>query len=177
MLLPLLLTSQLSGARAEASKGLKRAGVQGGFAGVAGNEGTFSGFGGAASFEYGLSDALTLAANATATSNQVTAKGGRSLVLSQALGVEYALDIIQYVPYFGIYAAAYELRGGGLTQTLVKPGAQIALGLDYVYSRDWTFGIETRAHVLPADLLSSPTNPTPFYTTLFLKAEYTWGWF
>ena len=52
-----------------------------------------------------------------------------------------------------------------------------ALGVDYVFSRDFTFGLELRAHALPGEFLSSPTNPTPFYATTFLKAEYTWGWF
>lgn len=159
-----------------AAKDVKRIGVQGGFAGLS-SEGSFAGYGGALYAGWSFTDAWTLGINATASSNQVTEKGGRSLVLSQAIGVTYALDIIQIVPYAGLYAGIYEMRGGGLQKTQLKGGAQLALGVDYVRSRDWTFGLELRAHALPGDFLAEPTNPTPFYATTFLKAEYTWGWF
>ena len=161
---------------ASAAKDVKRIGIQGGFAGMS-SEGSFAGFGGALTAGWSVTDALTLGINATASSNQVTEKGGRSVVLSQAVGVTYALDIIQIVPYAGIYAGVYELTGGGLQKTQIKGGAQLALGVDYVHSRAFTFGVELRAHALPGDFLTSPTNPTPFYATTFLKAEYTWGWF
>ena len=161
---------------AHAVKDLKRFGLQAGFAGVAGSEGSFSGYGGALSFEYGLSDAWSLASNVTATSNQVASKGGRSLVLSQAVGFQYALDVIQVTPYLGLYGAVYELQGGGLDKRQVKAGGQFAIGVDYLYERAWTFGIEFRGHILPADFAKAFDNPTPFYITTMLKAEYTWGW-
>ncbi len=162
--------------RAEAAEGVKRVGVHGGFAGVAG-EGSFAGYGGGLSFGYSITDSLMLAALATASSNQVTDKGGRSFVLSQAVGITYSLDVIQYVPWLGLFAGVYELGGGGLPSTQLKGGGQLAAGFDWVYSRTMTFGIELRAHALPGDFLRSPDNPTPFYATTFLKAEYTWGWF
>ena len=161
---------------ASAAKGVKRVGVQGGFAGLS-SEGSFAGYGGALFAGWSFTDSLTLGINATASSNQVTAKGGRSMVLSQAIGVTYALDIIQIVPYAGIYAGVYEMTGAGLQKTQLKAGGQLALGVDYVHSRAFTFGLELRAHALPGEFLSEPTNPTPFYATTFLKAEYTWGWF
>lgn len=161
---------------AQAAKDVKRVGVQGGFAGLS-SEGSFAGYGGGLSFGWSMTDALTLGVNASASSNQVTKTGGRSLVTSQAIGITYALDIIQIVPYAGIYAGLYQMSGGGLDKTQWKGGAQLALGVDYVYSRELTFGLEARAHALPGDFLSEPTNPTPFYQTTFLKAEYTWGWF
>jgi hypothetical protein len=163
-------------APAEAAKDVKRVGVQGGFAGIA-SEGTFAGYGGGVNFGWSFTDAFTLGVNAMASSNQVTEKGGRSLVTSQAIGVTYALDIIQIVPYAGLYAGLYQMSGGGLDKVQWKGGAQVAVGVDYVYSRDLTFGLEFRAHALPGDFFSSPTNPTRFYATTFLKAEYTWGWF
>ncbi len=161
---------------ADAAKDVKRVGVQAGFAGLS-SEGSFAGYGGALFLGWAITDALTLGVNATASSNQVTKRGGRSLVMSQAVGITYALDIIQIVPYAGIYAGIYEFTGGGLEKTQLKGGGQLALGVDYVHSRDLTFGLELRAHALPGEFLSSPTNPTPFYATTFLKAEYTWGWF
>jgi hypothetical protein len=44
-------------------------------------------------------------------------------------------------------------------------------------SRDFIVGLEVRFHALPQDFVKSPTNPTPFYLTTFVRAEYTWGWF
>lgn len=161
---------------ARAAEGLKRVGVQAGFAGMS-SEGSFAGFGGGLRGGYAVTDAWTLAVDATVSSNQVAKRGGRSLVMSQAVGAIYALDIIQVVPYFGVFVGAYELQGGGLPKSQLKGGAQILLGLDWVYSRDFTFGLEMRAHALPGEFLASPQNPTPFYATSMVKAEYTWGWF
>jgi len=163
--------------RAHAAGSVKRIGVQAGFAGVAGNEGTFAGYGGAVSFGYGISDSFTIAANVTGTSNQVAKEGGRSLVLSQALGLEYALDIIQFVPYVGVYGSIYEIQFGGIKERQFKWGGELAIGINWVYSRDFTFGVDFRGHILPEDFLNAPDSPSPFYVTSFLKAEYTWGWF
>lgn len=173
----LLATASPLSAHATAAEGLKRFGGAAGFAGVAGSEGSYSGFGGALVADYGLTDAWALAANVTATSNRVTPSGGRSLVLSQAVGVDYALDVINIIPYFGLYGALYELRGGGLSKTTFKAGAQIALGLDYLVSRKLFIGLDIRLHALPADILSNPDNPTPFYMTTFVRAMYAWGWY
>jgi hypothetical protein len=155
---------------------LKRVGIAGGFAGVAGNEGDFSGYGGGLLGAYGLNDAFSIRASAFASSNQIAKDGKRSYVLSQALGIDYQLDVIQLVPYFGVYAALYEV-GRGNVERKVKFGAQLALGLDYIMSREVVVGIDLRAHALPADFARSPDNPTPFYATTFLKVEYVWGWF
>lgn len=163
-------------APASAAEGVKRIGVHGGFAGMS-SEGSFAGFGGGIRGGWSINDAWTIGADATVSSNQVAAKGGRSLVLSQSAGVIYALDIIQIVPYAGVYVGLYELTGGGLPKTQLKGGAQLLLGLDWVYSRDFTFGLELRAHALPGEFLTQPDNPTPFYATTMVKAEYTWGWF
>jgi hypothetical protein len=177
LLLSLLAALAALGTDARAAGSVKRVGVQAGFAGVSGNEGTFSGYGGAVTFGWGLSDSFTLAANATGTSNQIAASGGRSLVLSQALGIEYALDVIQVVPYVGAYGSVYEISGGGVKERQLKWGGELALGINWIYSRDFTFGIDFRGHVLPEDFIKAPDSPSPFYITSFLKAEYTWGWF
>lgn len=171
----LLLALSVSG-EANAAQGVKRIGVQAGFAGLS-NEGSFAGFGGGLTAGYAITDAWTLGVSATASSNHVTENGPRGQVFVQSVGVSYALDILQIVPYFGIYAGLYELHGGTLPKTEVKGGGQVALGVDWVYSRDFTFGLELRGHAIPGDFLRSPDNPTPFYATTFVKAEYTWGWF
>jgi hypothetical protein len=175
-LVVLTASALFASSSADAAKGVKRVGVEAGFAGMAG-EGTFAGYGGGLRAGWSFTDAWTVAVDALASSNQVVEHGGRSLVLSQSAGLIYALDIIQIVPYVGVFGGLYELSGGGLPKTQVKGGAQLLLGLDWVYSRDFTFGLELRAHALPGDFAQSPDNPTPFYATSMLKAEYTWGWF
>ncbi|GAC1539672.1 MAG: hypothetical protein NVS3B10_30170 [Polyangiales bacterium] len=162
---------------ARAAGGVKRVGVEGGFAGVAGSDGDFSGYGGGVVGDWALNDAWALSASALVTSNQVARSGGRSRIASQSLGFTYALDVIQLVPYVGLYAGLYEIGGGGVGATHAKVGAQLALGVDYLYSRELVLGIELRAHALPADFRRSPDNPTPFYATTFLKVQYAWGWF
>ena len=170
------LAAALTTSPAHAVDKLKRIGVAGGFAGVAGSEGDFSGYGGGILGAYGLNDAVSIRASAFASSNQIAKEGKRSYVLSQALGIDYQLDVLQIVPYFGLYAAIYEV-GGGNVKRQVKLGAQLALGLDYIVSRELVVGIDLRAHALPGDFAKSPDNPMPFYATTFLKVEYVWGWF
>lgn len=161
---------------ADAADGVKRIGVEGGFAGVAGSEGDFSGYGGGVIGEWAVTDAWSLAANATVSSNRIVSGGSRSHVASQAFGAIYALDVIQIVPWFGAFAGLYEIGGGGASNR-VKVGAQLAFGIDYIYSREIVIGLDLRAHALPQDFAKSPDNPTPFYATTFLKVEYSWGWF
>jgi hypothetical protein len=162
---------------AHAADGVKRIGVTGGFAGVAGNEGTFAGGGGGVTGAYPLSDAWLLRGDAVVTSNQVTAKGGRSAVFWQSIGAQYALDVLQIVPYFGFHAGLYEQTFGGVGGVDWKFGLQVSGGLDWVVSRSLIVGLEVRLHALPQDFVQNPTNPTPFYVTSFLRAEYAWGWF
>lgn len=178
ILLITFFTAYIHLPKVHAAEHVKQIGVQFGFAGVAGTEGYFSGYGGALAFSYSLTDALVLATNVTASSNQVVdpIKGGRSLLLSQSAGLLYRLDILHIVPYFGALAGLYEVIGA-VPKTQFKFGIQLAAGLDYLFSRDFSMGIELRAHALPLDFLAKPDNPVPFYTTMFLKAEYVWGWF
>lgn len=172
----LVAAASLLARPAAADKGLKRVGLQAGFAGLS-SEGSFAGYGGGLTLGYGLSDAWTLRVDGTASSNQATDKGGRSLVLGQSVGVQYALDVIEFVPFFGVYASLYELRGGGLKSTQWKPAVSLGVGLDWIATRSFTFGVDVRIHALPADFVGSPSDPTPFYQTTLAKAEYTWGWF
>ena len=165
----------LAPSTAQADKGLKRVGAQVGFTGLA-SEGSFAGFGGGLTGAYGLNDAWTLRIDATASSNHATEKA-RSLVLGQSVGVQYALDVIQIVPFFGAHVGLFELIGGGLPATQLKPAISLAFGFDWILSRTLTVGVDLRAHALPADFVGSPTNPTPFYATTMAKGEFTWGWF
>lgn len=86
-------------------------------------------------------------------------------------GVGYVLDIVQWVPYFGLAVGGYRLAGGTLDNAEVLPGAAVALGLDYQLSRSWAVGVGFRQHLLFTKLSTYPS-----YTTAFLRFEYVWGW-
>ena len=83
----------------------------------------------------------------------------------------YVLDVLRWVPYGGALLGAGALGGGNLDATQVLLDGQIALGLDYAINRSWAVGGAFRQHFF---LTKMDTYPS--YTTLFLRAEYVWGW-
>ncbi len=85
-------------------------------------------------------------------------------------GVGYVLDVLRWVPYFGLLGGAYRLSGGTLNDALVLPGAEVAVGLDYLCSHRWTVGLAGRQHSFFTKLGTYPS-----YTTLGLRLEYVWG--
>jgi len=86
-------------------------------------------------------------------------------------GVGYVLDVLQFVPYFGLLVGGYRLSGGTLDSALVLPGAELAVGLDYQLSRHWAIGLAGRQH-----LLFTKASTYPSYTTVMLRLEYMWGY-
>lgn len=88
-----------------------------------------------------------------------------------AAGVAYVLDVLQWVPYAGVLGGGTYFAGGTVAGGLVLPDAQIALGLDYKFSRRVAFGVALRQHLF---LTKMDTYPT--FTNIFAKVEYSWGW-
>jgi len=86
-------------------------------------------------------------------------------------GVGYVLDVLRYVPYFGILATGYDLGGGSLPKGTFVFGAQLAVGLDYQIDRHWALGVAYRQHIL-----ITQADDYPSFSTLGLRAEYIWGW-
>jgi len=93
-----------------------------------------------------------------------------AMIWNADAGVIYKLDIVQFVPYFGVLAGGYVLNGGSLTATQVQPGAELAVGGDYLLSRSWAVGLSIREHFLFTDLGDFPS-----YLTVTGRVEYTWG--
>lgn len=86
-------------------------------------------------------------------------------------GVGYVLDILRYVPYFGVLGAGYDLAGGSLPKATFVFGLQLAIGLDYQIDRHWALGAAYRQHIL-----ITQADDYPSFSTLGLRAEYIWGW-
>jgi hypothetical protein len=138
------------------------AGIDGGFAYLAGDRGS-AGWGTGGHLAYGLNDAFN------AMLDLGFSHHGETNVLSGALGAAYTLDVTRLVPYGGVLVGGYRLTGG-LANAL---GVQLALGADYQLSRHWAVGLELKWH---RSLWTwSNTIDSVSYTTAFVRAEYLWG--
>jgi len=131
-------------------------------------------------YAYGITDQFNLMAEGTSSIVALNEARGPAIpttrpgaVDSLALGLSYVFDVTQWVPYAGVLAGGYALSGGSLGPGSVKlgAGAQLAAGLDYQLSRTFALGVAYRQHFIATDLSTYPT-----YATVFLRAEYVWGW-
>jgi hypothetical protein len=91
-------------------------------------------------------------------------------------GLSYKVDIIEWVPYFGVQFGVYHLGGperpGKLGEN--ELGMSIDLGLDYALTRSVGLGAQLRFHGFLGDPLAS-LGDAPYLSAL-LRAEYRWGW-
>lgn len=136
------------------------------------------GAGGAVHYSYGLDDQFLLVAEAGShvvareekLETPETPRTRPTGVHFGAVGLAYALDVIRWVPYFGVLGSGYSLTGGTLERSRGAFGAQLALGLDYAFSRHLYAGIAVRQHMLLTDVETYPT-----YTTVALRIGAMWG--
>ncbi|MBL0196297.1 MAG: outer membrane beta-barrel protein [Myxococcales bacterium] len=87
------------------------------------------------------------------------------------VGVGYVLDVLRWVPYFGVLGQGYLLSGGTLEGNVGAAGVAIAAGLDYQLGRRFAVGLAFRQHFIATELSTYPT-----YTVAQLRAEYVWGY-
>lgn len=145
-------------------------GLDTGAAALSYNGGAYGGLGAGAHLTYGLTDSFNALVEIDASSHSVD-PGRPSLKLaSGSIGAAYTLDIIRWVPYFGVLAGGYRFSGADLQKAEYKLGFQFALGLDYEINRSWSVGAQLRYHTFSDDPLST------VYLTSFLRASYVWGW-
>lgn len=136
------------------------------------------GGGGGLHYSYGLTDQFLLmveGSSAVVAANQEqdtpeTPRTRPARVDHAAAGVGYVLDILRWVPYFGVLAGGYYLSGGTLPDSLFLPGVELAVGLDYQLSRSWAVGVAGREHLMVTKLSTYPS-----YTTVLMRLEYMWG--
>lgn len=128
---------------------------------------------------YGLSDAFNVMVEAAwspvALGEKLqglsTPRWRPASVVNAGAGVGYLLDVLQWVPYAGLLVCGYALGGGTIDHVQVRPGAALALGLDYRFGRSWAAGFAFRQHMLVTDASTYPS-----FTQFLARFEYTFGW-
>jgi hypothetical protein len=58
----------------------------------------------------------------------------------------YLVDVLKVVPFFGLGGSLWLYSDAGAVR--LRPGAHILVGLDYLWSRAWTLGLDFRTGVL-----------------------------
>jgi len=99
-----------------------------------------------------------------------TANNDPSQMWNADIGLTYVLDVLRWVPYFGALAGGYLLNGGGLPGSLILPGGEIVVGLDYLVTPKWAVGGEFSEHFLFTDM-----GVYTSYSTFFARTEFRWG--
>jgi len=87
------------------------------------------------------------------------------------VGIGYVLDVLRWVPYFGVLGTGYVVSGGTVETPKVIVGVAIAAGLDYQITRHVAVGLGLRQHFMASELSTYPT-----YTVAQLRFEYVWGY-
>lgn len=82
-----------------------------------------------------------------------------------AAEVVYSLDVLQWVPFFGVGTSAIlTARDGGLGMDWAL---QAVVGLDFLASREWVVGLDIRMFILPLALNALSVDPA--YMTVGLR--------
>jgi hypothetical protein len=130
-----------------------------------------------AHWAYGLSDAFNLMVEGAwslvslrEARDAKTPTTRPTWVANTDVGLGYVFDVSQWVPYAGVLVGGYMLSGGTIRRVNVLPGVELALGLDYRFSRSLAAGLAFRQHMM------SEVSTYPSFTQAFARLEYTWGW-
>ncbi len=143
-------------------------------------EATVGGYGGGLHLAYGLTDVLNIRLHGDVTVFDLPDPATSALIYNGALGVEYVVDIMRWVPTLGVlvgpvYVARQdaEAADGEVTEYPDRwlVGVEIPLSLGYQLSRTFTIGVEGRYRLLPFGAEDSPT-----HNLLALgRLEVVWG--
>jgi hypothetical protein len=178
--LAVFVVSLLTPATASAFEHQHHLGVDGGVAFISiDQKPTLSvGGGGGVHYTYGLSDAFNFLAEGAfcpvALQEDPEPKHNRpTMIENLGVGIAYTLDVVRWIPYFGVLASGFTLHGGSIEGVRVNAGATLAVGLDYQVTRGpkhLSVGLAVRQHFIFSDFADYPS-----YTQIFLRAEYVWG--
>ncbi len=98
-----------------------------------------------------------------------------ALQASVAVGAAYKLDVIEWVPYFGLLLGYYELGSARPAPLAARElGLSIPLGLDYALSRQLVLGLQLRYHAFLSEL--PQTLGEASLLSAGLRLEGRWGW-
>ncbi|MGO8993271.1 MAG: hypothetical protein ACLQVI_08070 [Polyangiaceae bacterium] len=128
-------------------------------------------------YTYGLWDAVNFVVEADASGFVLGTEPAKnpppepSFVATGGVGLMYVFDVLRWVPYAGGVVGAGYFGGGWLSGPFVTPDVQLAVGLDYQFSRAWTAGVAYRQHFFLTEM-----NTYPEFTSVGLRLEYVWGW-
>lgn len=130
-----------------------------------------------AHYTYGINDQFNFMASLNGSrvaANQEQDPGAphtRPANVGHALaGVGYVIDVLRWVPYFGVLAGGYYLSGGTLDSAVLAFGGAVQFGLDYQLSRHWAIGAAGQQHFILTKISDYPS-----YTNVMLRFEYMWG--
>ena len=145
-----------------------------------GDKSTWSvGAGLALDYTYGIDDQFNLMVEAGHSvvaldqnqDTQTTPRTRPATVTHAAAGIGYVIDIIRWVPTIGVLVGGYRLGGGNLDGALYLPGVELAAGIDYQFSRQWSAGIGFRE-----TLFITKMSDYPSYITMLFRVGYSWGY-
>lgn len=136
---------------------------------VIGGSGGDPGFSVGAHWTYGLTDQFDLMLEGAWSAEMLKQHAGT--VTNAGAGLAYVLDVLQWVPYFGLLVSGYELTGSEIGGPKLLPGGVLALGLDYRLNRALELGVAVREHMLFTEASTYPS-----FVQVFARIEYTWGW-
>ena len=110
---------------------------------------------------YGLSDVFRARAGLLGSLHQ----GGDGALAGAAwAGFDYAFDVLRVIPWAGAGAGVYFARAE--SRTRLHPGASVAIGADYLLSRDLSIGADVRLHAFVDE------NVAPALLTVALRVMF-----
>jgi hypothetical protein len=157
-------------APASATEQQWRTGAEIGYAIVALAEGTLGGFAVGAHATYGLSDAFNLRLGADLCTFDRLPPASYALVWGGSVGLEYVIDVLDWVPYVGLSLDAMGVYKEAERHDLFA-GFELPIGLGYQLLPEWTVGGEFRYRSL---LFGTDLGPIPMLAFL-ARSEYVFG--
>lgn len=135
--------------------------------GVAPSAGRERGAGAGLLLAYGVSDVFDVRAELRSSVHPATNEAAGFGLHLGALGLAYKLDVLEWIPYFGV-RGGYYLQSGE-PGPFARHGGTLGgfAGLDHAFSRSFAAGVELGVDRFLPDGASS---------MLALRAEYRWGY-
>jgi hypothetical protein len=123
---------------------------------------------------YGISDLFDVRTQMLVTRH--TRLDRSFAVVGLSGGLVYKLDVLSWIPYFGLELGYYHFSGGTFPGQVGEhePGLSLDLGVDYLVTPSLGLGLELRYHQFLSN--ASVSLGEGALLTGLLRAEYHWGW-